>query len=139
MKNMTAHLHRLVLCATLTAGCALAQGNPPVGPFQAVHMLRVDPQNAGAEKTMLAAIAEMNEEIAKAGCAECIYHLWKVSGKQNGSYNYIQISHWPGGAVYLKVHNDPGYAAASAKFSALRSVVQEEVYNRFEEVGPATK
>ena len=139
MNSVTAQFYRLVLCAALTPGCVLGQDAPPLGPFQAVHMLRVDLQRADAEKTMLAAIAEMNKAIAKAGCPECIYHLWKVSGTQNGSYNYIQISHWPGSAVYLKVHNDPGYTAASGKFSELRSVVQEEVYNRFEEVGPAAR
>jgi hypothetical protein len=80
-----------------------------------------------------------NEAIAKAGCPECIYHLWKASGTENGRYNYIMISHWSGSAMYLKVHNDPGYATASGMFLALRSVVQEEVYNRFEEVSPATR
>lgn len=126
----------LVLCIGLAAGCVLAQGEPPVGPFHTVHMIRIDGQQAGAERTMLTAIAAMNQAIVEAGCAECIYHLWKVSGEQQGTFNYLQISYWPGREVYDKVHNSPEYEAASKNWLLLRSAVMLELYNRFVEIKP---
>jgi hypothetical protein len=78
MKNAISLLQRLILCAAFASGCLLAQAldTPPQGAFRAVHLIRVDTTNhRGAEKTMLAAIAEMNKAIVKAGCKACIYHL----------------------------------------------------------------
>lgn len=128
-----------IVYGVLATGRALAQNDAPVGPFHAVHMLRIDPQQANAEKIMLAAIADMNQAIVKAGCSSCIYHLWKVSGNQNGRYNYLQISSWPDRAVYENIHRSAAYTAASKEWLELRSVVQEEVYDRFEELEPTTK
>lgn len=116
----------------------VSSGCPPIGPFHAVHMLRVDPRQTNAEKMVLAAVSDMNKAIVKAGCSECIYHLWRVSGTQNGRYNYLQISNWPGGAVYERIHSSASYRAASKEWLELRSVVQEEVYDRFEEIETAT-
>ncbi len=127
---------RLALCIALAAGCLLSQDSPPAEPFQAVHLLWIDVQQPNAEKAVLAAIAELNQAIVKAGCAECTYHLWKVVGATQGSYNYVQVSSWPSGAVYDKVHNSPEYLAASKNWLNLRSVVTREVYNRYVEVQP---
>lgn len=137
MKNVTVLFRRLAWCVGLAAGCALAQGNAPVEPFQAVHLIRLDMQKPDAEKTLMKAISEMNRAIAKAGCAKCVYQLWKVAGEQNGTFNFLQISSWPGRAVYDKVHNSPEYEAASKSWPELRSVVQEELYNRYVEVPAA--
>jgi hypothetical protein len=100
-------------------------------------LLWIDVQQPNAEKTVLAAIAGMNDAIVKAGCAKCVYHLWKVSGEPNGQYNYLQISFWPGREAYEKVHNSPEYSAASKNWPELRSVVKGEVYNRYVEIQPS--
>lgn len=134
--NATLMFHRLALCFGLAAAGAMAQDSPPVQPFQATHLLWIDLQQPNAEKTVLAAMAEMNKAIVKAGCRKCVYHLWKVAGEPNGNYNYLQISFWPGREVYDKVHNSPVYTAASKSWETLRSVVKGEVYNRYVEIKP---
>ncbi len=126
----------LAVCIALMATIAPAQDDAPIQPFQAVHLFSIDLQKPNAEKTVLAAIAEMNRAIIKAGCPDCIYHLWKAYGDA-GNYNYIEISFWPGRDMYDKVHNDPSYMAASTKWSDLRSVVKEEVYSRYVELATA--
>src|SRR5579859_7817916 len=105
MKNAISWLQRLTRCAAFASGCLLAQaqGTPPQEPFQAVHLIRVDTtSHPEAERTMLAAIADMNKAIVKAGCETCTYHLWKVTGDSGGRLNYLQISYWPGREVYEK-------------------------------------
>ena len=139
MKNAVSLLQRLTLCAAFASGCLLAQAEdtPPLEAFQAVHLIRVDPtSHPEAEKTMLAAIAEMNKAIVKAGCETCIYHLWKVAGDSGGGINYMQISYWPGREVYEKVHNSAEYSEASKNWQSLRSVVADEGYFRFVELKP---
>ena len=83
--NATLMFHRLALCFGLAAAGAMAQDSPPVQPFQATHLLWIDLQQPNAEKTVLAAMAEMNKAIVKAGCRKCVYHLWKVAGNQTGT------------------------------------------------------
>jgi hypothetical protein len=136
MTNATVLFHKLAFCFGLAAISAIAQDSPPVQPFHAVHLLWIDVQQPDAEKTVLAAIAGMNKAIVKAGCPDCVYHLWKVSGDPNGKYTYLQIFFWPGREVYNKVHDSPEYAAASRNWATLRSVVKEEVYNRYVEIQP---
>jgi hypothetical protein len=138
MKNAISLLRRLTLCA-FASGCLVtqAQDTPPQEAFQAVHLLRVDTtSHPEAEKTMLAAIAEMNKAIEKIGCKTCIYHLWKVAGNSGGSLNYLQISYWPGSEAYEKVHNSAEYNEASKNWQSLRSVVADEGYFRFVELKP---
>jgi hypothetical protein len=139
MKRSATLLHRLTFCAVLAAGRLLAQtqDTPPQEAFQAIHLIRVDTTNhPGAEKTMLAAIAEMNMAIVKAGCKTCIYHLWKVVGNSAGNLNYMQISSWPGREVYEKVHNSAEYNEASKNWESLRSVLADEGYFRVVELKP---
>ncbi len=120
-----------------------AQPSPaPAQAFQAIHLLWVDTQQPHAEERMRMALAGLNEAIRKAGCADCVYHLWRVSEGSPGSYNYMQQSDWPSRALYDKVHSSPDYTAASQAWAALRSVVTREVYVRQNEVpvqsGPGT-
>ena len=139
MKSFAMLLQRLIFCTVLAAGWLLAQGQdtPPQEAFQAIHLIRVDTANhPGAEKTMLAAIAEMNKAIVKAGCKTCIYHLWKVVGDSAGQLNYMQLSNWPGREVYEKVHNSAEYNEASKNWESLRSVVADEGYFRVVELKP---
>jgi hypothetical protein len=139
MKIAISLLQRLALCAAFASGCLLAQAQdaPPQEAFQAVHLIRVDTtSHPAAEKTILAAIAEMNKAIVKAGCKTCIYHLWKVAGDSTGRLNYLQISYWPGREVYEKVHSSAEYNEASKNWQSLRSVVADEDYFRFVELKP---
>jgi hypothetical protein len=139
MKRSVSLLLRLSLSAVLGSVCLLvrAQDAPPQEAFQAVHLIKVDTAtHPEAEKTMLAAIADMNKAIVKAGCKTCIYHLWKVAGDSGKGLNYLQISYWPGREVYEKVHNSAEYAAASKNWESLRSVVADEGYFRFVELKP---
>ena len=61
-------LCRLALCAAigLLSGAALNQDEPPSQPFQAVHLINLP--SAEAEKALVAAFADINAAIAKAGC-----------------------------------------------------------------------
>lgn len=103
-------------------------------PFQAVHLLWVDVQQSHAEERMRTAMAGLNEAIRKAGCAACVYHLWRVSEGSPGGYNYMQQSNWPSRAMYDQVHGSPDYARASQGWTTLRSVVTREVYVRQSEI-----
>ena len=71
---------------------------------------------------------------AKAGCAKCAYHLWKVSGTQAGGYNYLWTSSWPGRETYLKVHSSAEYQAAINKHQEIGPIMQTQTYNRYVEV-----
>jgi hypothetical protein len=108
------------------------QDEPPKQPFQAVHLINL--RTAEAEKALLAALTDINAAIAKAGCAKCGYHLWKVTGTQAGGYNYLWTSSWPGGDVYNKVHNSAEYQAAISKHPELEPIMGAQIYNRYVEV-----
>ncbi len=125
---------RVVLCIVLFAGCLWAQDSAPDQPFQAVHLLWVDVHQPSAEIAVRSAIAGLNQVITKAGCPECTYHLWKVVDAAQGSYNYVQVSQWPSGTVYDKIHNSPEYIAASRNWENIRSVVTRETYSRYTEI-----
>jgi len=117
--------------------CAGAQNNdqPPAQPFQAVHLIKVT--SPAGEKTLAAAMADMNAAIAKAGCPKCAYHLWKVTGTQAGDYNYLWTSNWPGRDVYVKVHSSAGYQAALKKHPEVDEISKTQIYNRYVEVKAA--
>jgi hypothetical protein len=110
------------------------QDAPPNQPFQAVHLINL--RSADAEKAFMAALTDINAAIAKAGCAKCEYHLWKVIGTQAGDYNYLWASNWPGREVYLKVHNSAEYQAAISKHQEMEAVMNTQIYNRYVEVTP---
>src|SRR5262249_45256325 len=113
--------------------CAVAQNNdtPPNQPFQAIHLIKLE---AGDADKLAAALTDANAAIVKAGCKTCIYRLWKVTGTQNGPFNYIWSSMWPGRQVYEKVHNDAGYQAALKKHPEVDEISKNQVYNRLIEV-----
>ena len=125
---------RLMFCATAALVSALAQNNdmPPDQPFQAVHLINLP--SAEAEKSLLAALTDLNTAIAKAGCAKCGYHLWKVYGTQAGGYNYLWMSMWPGRDVYIKVHESADYQAAINRHQGIEDVMKNQTYNRYVEV-----
>jgi len=82
----------LFICVTagLLPAVAQSQDTPPNQPFQAVHLIKVP--SPDAEKSLLAALTDINKAIDKAGCTKCGYHLWKVFGTQAGDYNYLWMS-----------------------------------------------
>ena len=138
MNNVLTLFRRLALCTGVALGLSLAQDTPPPNePFQAVHLYRIDGKNANAEKMLLEYASVMSEAIAKAGCRECSYHIYKASATQGANVNYIRISNWPGRAVYEKVHNNQAFLDAYKKRQDLQSIVLGEEYNRFVELKPA--
>jgi hypothetical protein len=136
MKTTAPFLLRLTICAAIGLVSAVAQNQdpPPNQPFQAVHLINL--RSADEQKAFLAALTDINAAIAKAGCAKCAYHLWKVIGTQAGDYNYLWISSWPGGEVYIKVHNAAEYQAAIGKHPEMEAVMNAQIYNRYVEVTP---
>src|SRR6266849_5344522 len=64
----------------LTMG-AVAQEQPPEGPFKAVHLVTLD---AAQEAKLTSTIAQFNAAIAKAGYPNAQYRLYKVAGKAAG-------------------------------------------------------
>jgi hypothetical protein len=125
----------LALTFGLVSAAAQNQDPPPDQPFQTVHLINL--RSADVEKAMVAALTDINAAIAKAGCAKCAYHLWKVTGTQAGGYNYLWASNWPGRDVYVKVHNSADYQAAIDKHPALEEVMKTQTYNRYIEVPTA--
>lgn len=134
MKKTASLIYRLAFGSTICLVCAVAQNQdmPPDQPFQTVHLINVP--SADAEKALLATLTDINAAIAKAGCAKCSYHLWKVSGTQAGGYNYLWTSSWPGREVYVKVHNSAEYQAAFEKHKDISSIMKTQTYNRYVEV-----
>lgn len=111
-----------------------SQAPPPSQSFSAVHTFLV---RAAEEKQFIAAVQDINGAIAKAGCPSCIYRIYKVSGDRVGPYNYLQISEWPSGDIYTKVHNSAEFAAAQKRQDAITGTVyRAQIYNRYVEVKP---
>ena len=134
MKKTAFLIIRLAFCSAVGLVCTVAQNRdvPPDQPFQAVHLINV--HSADTERALLAALTDINAAIAKAGCAKCAYHLWKVSGTQAGGYNYLWTSSWPGREAYLKVHNSAEYQAAINKHPEMGPIMETQTYNRYVEV-----
>src|SRR5580658_7378345 len=122
MKAPLPQLLRVAFCLAFGLAGAIAQDNlPPNEPFQTVHLLTVT--SPDGEKALLSAMADYNAAIVKAGCASCVYHLWKVNGTQAGNYNYLWISSWPGRDM------SADYNAAAKKHADLDSIMRTQVYN----------
>jgi formylglycine-generating enzyme required for sulfatase activity len=114
----------------LTMG-AVAQEQPPAGPFKAVHLVTLD---AAQEAKLTGTLAQFNAAIAKAGYPNAQYRLYKVAGKQQGQYSHLWESSWSGRAEYEKIHNLPVYQQASSLLKDLMPMMKDEAYNRFVEI-----
>src|SRR5262245_11905359 len=114
----------LGVVSVIAVPVTFGQDAPPDQPFKALHLVTL-PQGI-AETTFLEALTDVNQAIAKAGCEACIYHLYKVYGKQAGAHAYIRESAWPGRAVYEKIHADAGYTAANKRHPELKKVAETE-------------
>lgn len=121
----------------MAAGPSRAQDAPPPGPFKAVHLVNLkSPDDVAA---LQAAIADMNKVVARMAQSSIRYRLYKVAGKQAGTYAYMWESSWPSGDVYEKVHKSTEWTSAMTKHPKMEAILKEEVYNRYVEVTPATK
>ena len=131
------HLRSLAFAAALlttVSSTPAAQEAPPSGPFRAIHLVSLTPQQVTG---LLAWMADMNAVIEKAGHKEARYRLYKVTGKQAGKYEFMWESWWPSGEVYAKIHNLPEWRTVAEKHSAaLTDLTKDEVYNRYVEVAP---
>ena len=136
MKERAWFALRLAFCASMGLVSAAAQSleMPPNEPFQAIHLINV--RSANEEKALLAAMADINAAIARAGCEKCAYHLWKVYGTQSGNYNHVWMSSWPGRDVYIKVHMSAEYQAVAKRHQDLEPILATQTYNRYVEVTP---
>ena len=114
----------------LTMG-AVAQEQPPEGPFKTVHLVTLD---AAQEAKLTGTLAQFNAAIAKAGYPNAQYRLYKVAGKQQGQYSHLWVSSWSGRAEYEKIHNLPAYQEASSLLKDLTALMKDEAYNRFVEI-----
>jgi hypothetical protein len=120
----------VLLLAVLGTG-PLAQEPAPKDAFKTVHLVTLTPADVA---TLLAALADLNTALAKAGHPEIRYRVYRVAGKQAGNHNYMWESSWPNGAVYDEVHKSPAYLAATKKHPQMESLMKNEVYNRYVEV-----
>ena len=114
----------------LTMG-AVAQDQPPEGPFKTVHLVTLD---AAREAKLTATLAQFNAVIAKAGYPNAQYRLYKIAGKQQGPYSHLWEASWSGRAEYEKIHNLPVYQEASSLLKDLNAFMNDEAYNRFVEI-----
>lgn len=126
----------LVVAITVPASASLAQAAPPSAPFKAVHLVALDDARAASLQT---ALADFNTAIAKAGHPEIRYRLFKVTGQQSGTFNYMWESSWPSREVYQKVHDDSTYKAAIGRYPNLQDLMKGQIYNRYVEVTPSKK
>ena len=126
----------LVVAFAVRGSAALAQGAPPSAPFKAVHLVTLNDAQA---TTLLTALTDLNAAVAKTGHPEIRYRLFKVTGQQAGTFNYLWESSWPSREIYQKVHDDSTYKAAIARYPNLQDLMREQVYNRYVEVTPAKK
>src|SRR5262249_20681262 len=78
----------VVFLGLIAAG--LAQEAPPKEPFKAMHLLNLKSEADVA--AMLRGIADQNTVVEKMGIRDTKYRLYKVVGKQNGSYTYLMES-----------------------------------------------
>jgi len=104
---------------------------PPAGPFRAVHLVSLTPQQVGI---LQAWIADINATMSKAGHKDVRYQLFKVFGKQTGKYEYMWESSWPSGAVYAKIHEMPEWRAVGERHPGVSELTKDEIYNRYVEV-----
>jgi hypothetical protein len=114
----------------LTMG-AVAQDQPPEGPFKTVHLVTLD---AAQEAKLTGTLAQFNAAIAKAGYPNAQYRLYKIAGKQEGPYSHLWEASWSGRAEYEKIHNLPVYQEASSLLKDLTAFMNDEAYNRFVEI-----
>jgi hypothetical protein len=129
MRRRSLTLPAIVLgIVVISAG---AQEPPPAPAFKAVHLSNLtSPQVAALQAWM----ADMNAVIAEAGHADIRYRLYKVTGTQAGKYEYMWESSWPGGDVYTKIHDSPGWKAVVERHPGLEALMKDEIYNRYVEV-----
>ena len=121
------------------AKAAAAPANPvPDQEFRTVHLLNLKPAQ---EAELLANFADLNKMFAKLGCPTCSYHLWKVAGRQAGTYTYLWDASWPGRAVYEKLHNAPEWKAygETPAGKKMEELSKNEIYNRMVELKAAKK
>jgi hypothetical protein len=142
LRPLEDHMSRLQMIVGMMAlvgvlaSTSVAQ-NPPSSPaFKAVHLANLTDDEASK---LLAWITDMNEMIAKAGYPNVRYRLYKVAGKQNGSYGYMWESTWPSEDVYAKAHADPGWDAVDKKHKSIASMVKDQTYDRYVEVMPTKR
>lgn len=126
----------LMVAFAVPGSAALAQGAPPSTAFKAVHLVTLNDAQAA---TLLTGLTDLNAAVAKAGHPEIRYRLFKVTGQQAGTFNYLWESSWPSREVYQKVHDDSAYKAAIGRHPNLQELLKEQVYNRYVEVTPAKK
>jgi hypothetical protein len=133
MKRLLATHLFLVVALAVT----VAQEAPPKEAFKAVHLLNVTSEaDVAALQSM---IADVNAAVASAGSPDVRYRLFKVAGKQAGTYNYLLESSWPGGEAYDRVHKSAEWLAAVQKHPEFERITKDQVYNRYVEVLPTNR
>ena len=111
-----------------------AQEAPPKEAFKTVHLVTLSDADVVTVQT---ALDDLNAIVAKAGYPAVRYRLYKVVGRQTGSYSHLWESSWPGGEVYDTVHKSAEWQAALKKHAGIAAVMKGEVYNRYVEVPSA--
>jgi hypothetical protein len=130
MMTRAAISRSLITLMILTMG-AVAQEQPPQGPFKTVHLVTLD---ASQEAKLSRTLAQFNQAMAKAGYPNARYRLYRVAGKQQGPHTHLWEASWSGRSDYEKIHNLPAYQEASALLEEVTALMKDEVYNRFVEI-----
>jgi hypothetical protein len=100
-----------------------AQDDPPSGPFRAVHLVSLTPQQVAV---MQAWMTDINAVLDKAGQRDSRYRLFKVIGKQAGQYDFMWESSWPSGDVYTRIHSSPEWRAVREKHPDVSALTRTE-------------
>jgi hypothetical protein len=134
MKTLRCALH---VAAALAVSVAVisASDQAPAGPFEVIHYFQINVPRADAERIMIPAVTALNKGIAKGGCAECVYRLWRVSGEAPwGIAEYQLTSSWPSREVYERVLASQEFRSVLPYLEKLRTVTKSEGYVRYVEV-----
>ena len=130
------NLRSLALAVAVVATTVIpvaAQDDPPTGPFRAVHLVSLTPQQVAV---MQAWMSDINAVLDKAGHQDSRYRLFKVIGKQAGQYDFMWESSWSSGDVYTRIHSSAEWRAVGEKHPGVSALTKDEIYNRYVEVLP---
>lgn len=120
-----------LVAAAAGAAAAHQVARPPATALKTLHLFNIPPAD---EPKLLAALADLNEAIAEAGYPQAGYRVWKVSGTQQGSHQYIWEGNWPDRNAYLAIHANDAYQRASKRTRAAQDLTKDHVYNHYLEV-----
>jgi quinol monooxygenase YgiN len=110
-------------------------GDAPSAPAATRSIHLFDLPEGVTEAAWSAALQEMNDVAAGLGYPGAGYYLYKTESADVKNYRYYFEGVWPSEEVYLKIHEDPTWKAASEKLDPMYAKIKAvEIYRRMNRV-----